>query len=110
MLWDGITFVPFMFTSTLWPALIALYIHSIGVPFIIVPRTTLIQTEVPGKLQGRLFSLVNITVVGLTAVSCAITGVAAEFIPTNVLFAVIGVSATLVGAAGWLIRDLRRAV
>ena len=72
---------------------------SIGIPFIIIPRTALIQTEVPAELQGRIFSLVNLTVVGLTAVSSALTGMISEILPVNILYAVIGLSATVVGAA-----------
>jgi hypothetical protein len=99
-----------MFTTTLHGALAVWFVHSIGIPFIIVPRSTLIQTEVPAQFQGRIFSLVNLTVVGLSAVSCSLTGLVAEILPINTLFAIIGVSATVVGAAGWLVRDLRRAV
>ena len=110
LMWDGISFAPFMFIDTLPMTLLLWFVHSIGIPFILVPRTTLIQTEVPSELQGRMFSLVHLTVVGLSAISCALTGIIAERIPPHVLFAVIGVSATVVGAAGWLIRDLREAV
>ncbi|MBU0508588.1 MFS transporter [bacterium] len=109
IIYDGITFVPFLFTSSLTPCLIVWLIHSIGVPFILVPRTTLVQTEVPERFQGRVFSLVNLTVVGFTAISCGLTGLAAEIMPSHWLFAIIGVSATVVGGAGWLFRDLRRA-
>jgi MFS transporter, DHA3 family, macrolide efflux protein len=109
IIWDGITFVPFFFTDSLVPTLIAWFVHSIGIPFIIVPRTTLIQTEVPAHLQGRVFSLVYLTVVGLMAISCGFTGFIAEVLPVNVLFAMIGVSATVVGACGWLVHELREA-
>ncbi len=109
LMWDGISFAPFMFTDTLSTTLALWFVHSIGIPFILVPRTTLIQTEVPSELQGRMFSLVHLTVVGLSAISCALTGIIAERIPPHILFAVIGVSATVVGAAGWLIKDLRNA-
>jgi MFS family permease len=110
IMWDGISFVPFYFTDTLTGTVIWWFIHSIGVPFILVPRSTLIQTEVPSHLQGRIFSLVNLTVVGLSAVSCSLTGIATEFISTEALFAIIGISATFVGTIGWLIKDLRDAV
>lgn len=107
IMWDGISFVPFMFADTLSVTLALWFVHSIGIPFILVPRTTLIQTEVPSELQGRMFSLVHLTVVGLSAISCALTGIAAEYIPPHILFGVIGVGATVVGAAGWLVKDLR---
>lgn len=109
LIYDGITFVPFYFLHDLWPVLIMWFIHSIGVPFIIVPRTTLIQTEVPAHFQGRAFSLVYLTVVGFCAMSCGFTGIIAEVMPTNLLFAIIGIAATIVGASGWLVRDLREA-
>jgi MFS family permease len=109
MLWDGISFAPFMFTHTLTAALVVWFVHAIGVPFILVPRSTLIQTEVPPDFQGRIFGLVNLTVVGLSAISCSLTGLVTEIFPVNVLYAVIGVSAALVGAIGWLFPDLRRA-
>jgi DHA3 family macrolide efflux protein-like MFS transporter len=109
IIWDGLTFVPFLFTNTLTPVMIAWFVHSLGVPFIIVPRTTLIQTEVPPHFQGRVFSLVYLTVVGLSAISSGLTGVVAEFLPINVLYAVIGASAAVVGACGWFMRDLREA-
>ncbi|HEY3296169.1 MAG TPA: MFS transporter [bacterium] len=109
IIWDGITFVPFYFTDTLTSTMIWWFIHSIGIPFILVPRATLIQTEVPAHLQGRIFSLVNLTVVGLSAISCSLTGFATELISTEALFAVIGVSAAVVGGIGWAIGDLRRA-
>jgi MFS family permease len=109
IIWDGITFVSFLFTDSLVPVLIAWFVHSVGIPFIIVPRTTLIQTEVPSHFQGRVFSLVYLTVVGLTAISCGLTGFVAEILPVNVLFGVIGVSAAIVGACGWFVRELREA-
>ena len=107
LIWDGISFAPFMFLDSLLPVLILWFVHSIGIPFILVPRTTLIQTEVPQEYQGRMFSLVHLTVVGLSAISCALTGIAAELVPIHVLFAIIGVSAALERAAGWLIKELR---
>lgn len=109
LMFDGITFVPFAFLNTLAPTLVLWFLHSIGIPFILVPRTTLIQTEAPEAMQGRLFSMVNLAVVGLTAVSCSLTGIVAELMPIHWLYAVMGTGATLAGAAGWFIRDLREA-
>jgi MFS transporter, DHA3 family, macrolide efflux protein len=109
LVWDALTFVPFYFLNTLTPVVALWFVHSIGIPFILVPRTTLIQTEVPGELQGRMFSLVHLTVVGLSAISCALTGILAEVLPVELLYAIIGIAAAVVGAAGWMIRDLREA-
>ncbi|MBI5059475.1 MFS transporter [candidate division KSB1 bacterium] len=109
LMFDGITFAPFAFTDNLYVVLGLWFFHSIGVPFILVPRTTLIQTEVPAHYQGRVFSLVYLTVVGLSAVSSALTGILAEVVPIAQLYAIIGVSATVVGALGWKVRELRGA-
>jgi MFS transporter, DHA3 family, macrolide efflux protein len=109
IMWDGITFAPLMFATSLPAVMIIWFVHSLGIPFIIVPRTTLIQTEVPAELQGRVFSMVNLTVVGLSAISCGLTGIIANALPIHQLYAVIGISATIVGGIGWHVRDLRMA-
>ncbi len=110
LIFDGITFVPLMITDSLIPVLIVWYIHSIGIPFILVPRTTLVQSRVPPRLHGRIFSLIHLTVIGLSALSCGLTGIISESLPVNELYAVIGLSATVIGAAGWFNRELREAV
>jgi MFS family permease len=110
IIFDGITFVPFLWTDTLLLTMLFWFLHSIGVPFILIPRTTLVQQYVPENYQGRIFSMVNLTVVGLSAISCGLTGIAAEWLPINQLYVVIGVSAAVVGCAGWLLRELREAV
>lgn len=106
---DGLTYIPLMWTSTLWAAMIAMFIHSLVVPLIIIPRTTLIQEIVSPGMQGRIFSMINLSVIGLTALSSALTGLVAEWIPISQVYAIIGASAALVGLAGWTLRDLRLA-
>jgi MFS family permease len=109
LIWDAASFAPFYYLNTLAPVVALWFVHSIGIPFILVPRTTLIQTEVPEELQGRMFSLVHLTVVGLSAISCALTGIFAEMVPVQMLYLILAVAASVVGAAGWFIRDLREA-
>jgi hypothetical protein len=89
--------------------MVVIFIHALAVPFIIVPRTTLIQEIVASRMQGRVFSMINLAVFGLTALSAALTGIALEWIPIGQLYAIIGVLAALVGLASWTLRDLRRA-
>lgn len=100
LIWDALSFAPFYFLNSLAPVVTLWFIHSIGIPFILVPRTTLIQTEVPGELQGRMFSLVHLTVVGLSAISCALTGIFAEMVPVQMLYLILAVAASVVAAAG----------
>jgi hypothetical protein len=68
-----------------------------------------VQTRVPEHFHGRIFSMINLTVVGLSSISCALTGIAAEFISPGTIFLIIGIGATIVGALGWLVQDLRDA-
>lgn len=107
LVWDGVTFIPFYWIDSLFINTIWWFIHSVGIAFILVPRTNLVQTEIPEALQGRMFSLVQITVVGMTALSCGLTGMAADFISTRDIFLFIGVVAGLIGALGFFIRPLR---
>lgn len=109
IIFDGLSFIPLMWTSELWTSMVVIFIHALGVPLIIVPRTTLIQEIVAPRMQGRIFSMINLAVFGLTALSAALTGIALEWIPIGQLYAIIGVLAALVGLAGWTLRDLRRA-
>ena len=48
---------------------------------ITISRTTIIQTTVPDRLRGRVFSMVNISVIGLTALSSGLVGPLAEILP-----------------------------
>ncbi|MFH1010464.1 MAG: MFS transporter [bacterium] len=109
IIFDGLSFIPLLWTTELWTSMVVIFVHSIGVPFILVPRTTLIQEIVAPRMQGRIFSMINLAVFGLTALSAALTGIALEWIPVAQLYAIIGILAAIVGLMGWTIRDLRSA-
>jgi MFS family permease len=83
-------------------------IHSLCIPLIMVPRAAMIQEGVPAQLQGRFFSLVNLTVLGMTALSAGITGVLCETWGVRVVFLVIGLGGGLCGLAGFSLKELRR--
>ncbi len=108
IIFDGITFIPVFFAPDIyWLGGIFLF-HSIGIPFIMVPRTALIQEGIPPRMQGRFFSLVNLTVVGMTALSTAATGIAAETWGVRTVYFAIGILGGTCGAAGFLLKDIRR--
>lgn len=109
MIIDGITYIPLMWTTTLWTTFIVIFIHSLFIPFIVIPRTTLIQEIVEPRMQGRIFSMINLAVVGLTALSTTLTGIVAEWISMPRIYAIFGGLAALVGLWGWAFRDFRRA-
>jgi hypothetical protein len=106
---DGLTFVPLAFCQTLPQAALAVFVHALAVPLIIIPRTVLIQQLVPGPLHGRAFALINVTVFGMTALSAGLTGSLAELVRPQQLFLALGLAGGLVGLAGLGVRSLRSA-
>jgi DHA3 family macrolide efflux protein-like MFS transporter len=107
---DGLTFIPFYFCQTLGQVQLALFVHALAVPLIIIPRTVLMQQAVPGRLHGRLFALVNVTVFGMTGISAGITGLVIERVSPATLFLVVGALGALPGLLGFRVRSLRTAV
>jgi MFS family permease len=108
ILFDGLTYVPLFFCRTL-PFLLAVsLVHSFVIPIITVPRATLLQRVVPGALLGRVFALVNVLVVGMTAVSSGLAGLFLERVTAPALFGAIGLLAAATGALGFTSARLRR--
>ena len=107
ILFDGITYALLYYgDSTAFLAGMIAF-HALGIPFIIVCRTALVQEWVPRDMQGRIFGLVGTAVVGTTAVSCGVVGLLAETIPVNVIFGIFGSLATLCGVVGFCYPKLR---
>ncbi len=114
LVYDGLTFAPLYFAAQLginplWATIGIIFIHSIGIPFIQVMRTTLIHSLVPGEMQGRVFSMFNFAVSGVTSLSVATTGILGEWLEARTLFLIIGCGAALTGLGGLLIPALREA-
>ena len=57
--------------------------------------------------MGRIFSLVNVAVVGVTALSTGMTGWLAEYVEIRVIFGVFGLVGMTCGLVGWMYRPLR---
>ncbi|MFC1543539.1 MFS transporter [Candidatus Neomarinimicrobiota bacterium] len=100
MIMDGLTYSLLFAIDTYTGTRILIFIHGIGIPLITVSRTTLIQTVVPSRYRGRMFSMVNLSVIGLTALSAALIGPLAEVIPIATIFLGIGLGAAACGVAG----------
>jgi MFS family permease len=105
---DGLTFVPLAFCQTLLQVQLALFVHAIAIPLIIIPRTVLIQHSVPGPLHGRTFALLNVTVFGMTTLSSAAVGLLAERVAPRSLFLVFGLVGAVPGLVGFAFPTLRR--
>ncbi len=83
---DGLTFLPFFWVRSFAGAAVTIAFHSLFIPMITVSRTTLIQRSVPERLQGRMFALVQMAVIGMTAISTFATGLVGEWIPVPSVF------------------------
>jgi MFS family permease len=106
---DGFTFVPFYYVRSLLQMEIAIIVHSLVIPLLTVPRTSIIQKTVPTEYTGRVFALVNLSVVGMTAISSAMTGFALEIWGARLVYFVIGIAGGGCGLIGWFwAKNLRR--
>jgi predicted MFS family arabinose efflux permease len=108
---DGLTYIPFYWVRSYSLALVLIFVHGLFIPWIVVGRTTLIQQRVPEERRGQVFSLVNLTVQGMTALSALVAGAIAQATSAPTLFLLAGVFGGLCGVVGWLASPtLRRAL
>ncbi|MCP4549929.1 MAG: MFS transporter [bacterium] len=108
MLLDGLTYAPIMLAPA-FPRLVPLILmHALFIPLISIYRISIVQELVPEEMQGRVFSLVGMAVVGMTALSCGVTGMLLGHMPTHQLFGTWGILGSACGLAGWCIPRLRR--
>ena len=109
MILDGVTYSIMYFAGSVNYVFILIVIHAIGIPMITISRTAIIQKHSPNKYHGRLFSLVHLSVVGVTALASAVVGIAANYIDIKIIFLFIGIGAALCGVVGFfnsLLRNL----
>lgn len=104
---DGITYLPLAWVTDLAWAGLAVCLHGVSIPMITVTRTSLVQRIAPPDSLGRVFALIQITVLGFTAISSGATGWVATAVPVPVIFGVISVAAALCGPAAWMSRKFR---
>ncbi|PJA29189.1 MAG: hypothetical protein CO189_03045 [candidate division Zixibacteria bacterium CG_4_9_14_3_um_filter_46_8] len=110
MILDGITFIPLYFVNSMLGMEITIIIHSLAIPMLTVTRTSLIQNFVPTEMTGRIFALVNLSVVGMSAISSAMSGFLLSILGAPVLFLIIGIGGGFCGLIGLMFaRDLRNA-
>jgi MFS family permease len=106
---DGVTFIPLFFIRTFPLACLAMFVHGLTVPMIILPRTTLIQEIVPDDRRGRIFALVNMAVMGFTALSMVLCGIVSEWFGMDEIYLGAGILAAACGTVGMLFRPLWKA-
>tara|TARA_B100000427_G_C15514412_1_gene597583 strand:- start:1373 stop:2566 length:1194 start_codon:yes stop_codon:yes gene_type:complete len=94
---DGATFCMLFWAESIAAIMIMIFFHGIGIPFIIISRTSIIQTYTSSQYHGRLFSTAHLGVVGATAFSSALVGITAETFTIKVIFLIFGIGAALCG-------------
>ena len=107
MILDGVTYSIMYFAGSVNYVFIFIVIHALGIPMITISRTAIIQKHSPNKYHGRLFSLVHLSVIGVTALSAAVVGIAANYIDIKIIFLFIGIGAALCGVVGFMNKGLR---
>mgnify|MGYP001185323161 FL=1 len=94
---DGITFSFLLWADSIEKTMLLIFIHGIGIPFIIVSRTSIVQLHTPNNIHGRIFSFVHLGVVGTTALSSAIIGAITSIVSVKIVFFYFGLSASICG-------------
>ena len=72
-----------------------IYIHGIGIPLIMVSRTTIRHLHTTNKYHGHLFSVAHFDAVGTSGLSFALVGIINAYISVKVVFLFIGIGASL---------------
>jgi len=108
LIWDGLTYSFFYWVPSVSLAIVMILIHGIGIPIITISRTSIIQKNTPNELHGRLFSMVHLAVVGMTAMSSALVGILASLLNIRIVFLIFGLGAVITGLIGLLSKKLRQ--
>ena len=107
LLWDGITYAFFYWIPSVPLAFGMIILHGAGIPAISISRTVIIHRNTPNEFHGRLFSMVHLAVVGMTATSSALVGIFASLMPVRTVFLVFGLGAVVTGLIGLSSKELR---
>lgn len=103
---DGLTYVPVKWIGDIRALWLVIFLHAIFIPFITVSRTTIVQKIVPREMQGRIFAIMSLSVVGFTAISSALTGWLSDLLPVQDIFFFIGLGGALSGVIAVFYRPL----
>ena len=106
LMFDGLTHGLVYWCNSVEALMALLAFHALGIPLIVVCRTSLLQAWVDEGRRGRIFSLVNMSVVGMTALATGATGWLAEVVSIQLIFGVFGAAAFVCGVVGCFVPSL----
>lgn len=110
MVVDGLTYSVFYFADSIRAVFMLMVIHGIGIPMITVPRTAIIQKYAKNKYHGRLFSMIHLAVVGMTALSSAAVGILGNRWDMRIIFLNIGLLAAGCGITAFFSRRIQKLI
>ena len=90
---DGASFCLYYFAENLSQFYVFSFMHGIGIPFLIIARVSILQNNIEEKFLGRIFSIISVSIISMTAISSGIIGVLAEFINIQSIFMIFGILA-----------------
>ena len=99
---DGASFCLYYFIENMIQMYILSFCHGIGIPLLIISRVSIMQKNIPEELLGRIFSIISISIISMTAVSSGIIGFASDVFDIQTIFLLFGTWAGLCGIAGFL--------
>ena len=99
---DGASFCLYYFIENMIEMYILSFCHGIGIPLLIISRVSIMQKNIPEELLGRIFSIISISIISMTAVSSGIIGFASDVFDIQTIFLLFGTGAGLCGIAGFL--------
>ena len=109
LIYDGLTFIPMLWLTSVSQTAVLILIHSLGIPTITISRLIALQRMVRPEMRGRIFSYFHLAVAGMTAVSIGAVGIVLSWLSIQELFAVIGCLCAATGVFGLLLPQLRNA-
>ena len=99
---DGASFCLYYFIENMLQMYVLSFCHGIGIPLLIISRVSIMQKNIPEELLGRIFSIISISIISMTAVSSGIIGFASDVFDIQTIFLLFGTGAGLCGIAGFL--------
>jgi hypothetical protein len=108
IIYDGLTYLPLLWVTSVEGTVLTILIHSLGIPTITISRITALHLMVPREMQGRVFAYFHLAVSGMTALSIGTVGIVLTWLPVNHLFFIIGILAASCGVFGLAHPVLRR--
>ena len=99
---DGASFCLYYFIENMIQMYFLSFCHGIGIPLLIISRVSIMQKNIPEELLGRIFSIISISIISMSAISSGIIGFASDVLDIQTIFLLFGTGAGLCGIAGFL--------